>query len=432
MKNMSQAFLRSFCLALAVSLVAQVALAQNRPPATETREMSLSIGENQLIPAENVKSYSEGNEGVVEVRLTPEGNGFVVVGKKPGQSTLLLLLRNGKQILYTIDVFPRPMEAVEREISQLLADDTGLRIRRVGPRMYIEGGVSTEPELKRIEHIAKLYPNQVESLVVLGGGAAQRKHNIRLDILFIQFNKTNGWQVGLKLPPSINPISLTGQYSFLAPAGFTQATAQIVEQPLVGLDLAQNKGFARVLKHSTIITANGAEAQFSSGAEQNYRIGSGLVVDLRALNFGTDVKVLPRFDPVTRELGVKVTADISDLTASVAPGSDLPGRNVTKLNTQVTLKIGQALVLSGIHTKSMRKGSSGLPGLSAIPILGMLFGSQNAYDDEVEGAVYLLPSVVEVIPKRQKDLVNELVDTYEKNSLTGAIDGRMPEFPEVK
>lgn len=424
--------LRFLSLAFVFSLVVSTALAQKS--ATETRDLSLSIGENQLIPADNVKSYSEGNEGVVEVRLTPEGNGFVVVGKKPGQSTLLLLLRNGKQVLYTIDVFPRPMEAVERELSQLLADDTGLRIRRVGPRLYIEGGVSTEPELKRIEHIAKLYPNQVESLVVLGGGAAQRKHNIRLDILFIQFDKTKGYQVGLKVPSSVGPATMTMQYSFLQPAGYTQATAQIVEQPLVGLDLAQNKGWARVLKHSTVITSNGSEAEFNSGAEQNYKIGSGLVVDLRALTFGTNVKVLPRFDPTTRELGVRVQADVSDLTAPVAAGSDLPGRNVTKLNTNVTLKIGQALVLSGIHTRSMRKSSSGLPGLSAIPILGMLFGSHSAYEDEIEGAIYLLPGVVEVIPKRQKDLVNELVDAYEKNSFTGKTDGghARPEFPEVK
>ena len=74
MKNMSHSFLRSFCLAVSL-LVASVALAEGRPTATEAREMSLSIGENQLIPADNVKSYSEGNEGVVEVRLTPEGNG---------------------------------------------------------------------------------------------------------------------------------------------------------------------------------------------------------------------------------------------------------------------------------------------------------------------------------------------------------------------
>jgi pilus assembly protein CpaC len=397
---------------------------------TETRELSLSVGENQTISAQNVKSFSEGNEGIVEVRVPPDGNEFVVVGKKPGQSTLLLLLRNGKQILYSLSVFPRPMEVVERELGQLLADDTGLRIRRVGPRLYIEGGVTTEPELQRILHIAQMYPGQVESLVVLGGGAAQRKHNIRLDIMFIQFDKTRAMNIGVRWPTGLNAGTFNMQYDFLRPA-FTQAAAQIVDQPLIGLDLAQTNGWARVLKHSTVIAANGTEAMFSSGGEQNYRVASGLVVDLKQLVFGTNVTVLPRFDPAKHELNVNVKADISDLTAPAGTGTDLPGRNVTKLNTQVTLKVGQALVLSGIHTMNSRRGSSGIPGLSAIPIIGALFGTQSGQKEEVEGAIYLLPGVVEAIPKHQKDVVHELLDAYEDYS--GTINGEMrPNFTEPK
>ena len=421
------------CVAIFSVLVLHGASARaddHRATSTETRELSLSVGENQTIPAQGVKSYSEGNEGVVEVRLTPEGNEFVIVGKKPGQSTLLLLLRNGKQILYALSVFPRPMEVVESEISQLLADDTGLRIRRVGPRLYLEGGVSTEPELERIQHIAKLYPGQVESLVVLGGSAAQRKHNIRLDILFIQFDKNKAYNVGVRWPTSLGPATFSGQYDFLRPA-FTQATAQVVDQPLPALDLAQNNGWARVLKHSTVITANGTEATFSSGGEQNYRITSGLVAEIKPISFGTTVKVLPRFDPAKHELGVHVEADISDLTASASGANDVPGRNVTKLNTQVTLKIGQALVLSGIHTQGTRKSQSGIPGLSQIPILGALFGNHSGQKDEVEGAIYLMPGVVEAMPKRQRDLVKELVKAYEDYS--GTIQGEMrPGFPEVQ
>jgi pilus assembly protein CpaC len=429
---MPNKLLRLFVSTLSV-LVLHVASAradEHRATSTETRELSLSVGENQTIPAQGVKSYSEGNEGVVEIRLTPEGNEFVIVGKKPGQSTLLLLFRNGKQVLYALSVFPRPMEVVESEISQLLADDTGLRIRRVGPRLYLEGGVSTEPELERIQHIAKLYPGQVESLVVLGGSAAQRKHNIRLDILFIQFDKSKALRAGVRWPGTIGPATFSGQYDFLRPA-FTQATAQVVDQPLPALDMAQNNGWARVLKHSTVITANGTEATFSSGGEQNFKITSGLVAELRPISFGTNVKVLPRFDPAKHELGVKVDADISDLTAPSGTGSDVPGRNVTKLNTQVTLKIGQALVLSGIHTQGSQKSAGGIPGLSQIPILGALFGSRSISSEEVENAIYLMPGVVESMPKRQRDLLKELVHSYEDYS--GKIDGELrPGFPEVQ
>jgi pilus assembly protein CpaC len=332
----------SLCAVL-LSWTSLVSAQDARSLTTDTQEFSLSVGENRAISAQNVKSYSEGNEGVVEVRLTPEGSEFVIVGKKPGQATLLLIMRNGKQTLYAISVFARPMEMVGRELTQLLGDDTGLRIRRVGPRYYIEGGVDSEADQARVQQIAKLFPGQVESLVVLGGSAPERKHNIRLDIYFIQFDKSQALDVGVRWPGSIGPPTFSAQFDFLE-SSFLQAAARVVNQPLPGLDLAQTHGWARVLKHSTVIAANGSPASFSSGGEQNFKITSGLVAELRQLGFGTKVEVLPRFDPVKHELEVKVGADISDLTPPVTAGTDLPGRNVTQLNTQVTLKIGQALV----------------------------------------------------------------------------------------
>jgi pilus assembly protein CpaC len=126
-----------------------------------------------------------------------------------------------------------------------------------------------------------------------------------------------------------------------------------------------------------------------------------------------------------------VEADISDLTPPVTGATDLPGRNVTHLNTQVTLKLGQALVLSGIHSRGSRRGSRGLPGLSKIPILGALFGSQSGQTDEVEGAVYLVPGVVEAMPKRHRDLVNDLLGAYEAYS--GKMeDAKRPGFSEAQ
>src|SRR5688500_19335992 len=50
----------------------------------------------------------------------------------------------------------------------------------------------------------------------------------------------------------------------------SQATASIVDQVLPGLDIAATHGWAKVLKHSTVVTSNGSEAKFESGGEQNY------------------------------------------------------------------------------------------------------------------------------------------------------------------
>lgn len=399
------------CLSLA-SLSPFVANAQPRAGAlaTENREVNLSVGENQTISAADVKSYSEGNEGIVEVRLTPESKDFVIVGKKPGSSTLLMLKKNGDQLLYTIQVFARPMELVQGELNKLLTGYTGLRVRRIGPRIFIEGGVNTQAEVDRLKQIAALYPGQVESLAVLGGAAADRRNNIRLDVYFVQFSKDRAWGFGVTYPTGVS-ASFNGVFDFLTKS-WTTAQATVANQALPGLDFAAQNGWAKVLRHSTVITSNGSEAEFSSGGEQNFRVTGGLAATIQSVSFGTKVTVLPRFDPVSRELEIKVQAKVTDLTAAAA-GTDIPGREITDLNTQVSLKLGQSLILSGIQGKSDRHTIAGIPLLSEIPLLGVLFGRHGDTQEQTEGVLFLVPSVIEAMPRDRERLINDLLQEYE-------------------
>jgi pilus assembly protein CpaC len=329
-------------------------------------------------------------------------------------------MNNRRQVLYSITVFARSMAAVEGELRELLTGNTGIRIRRVGPRVFIEGGVSNEQELERIKHIASLYPGQVESLVVVGGVAADRKHNIQLDVYFVQFEKTRGYRVGVSWPSRLGPLQTSVSYNLVA-GQYASGTASVVNQALLGLDMAAANGWAKVLKHSTVITANGAKANFASGGEENFQIVNNLSTGIQALTFGTNVEVLPRFDPGTGELEIKVDAKISELTQSVSASTSLPGRNTTDLGTLVNLKLGQALILSGIQTKVRRHTVGGVPLLSEIPLIGLLFGSHDDQLQEVDGAILLVPSVIEGIPKRNEQLLQQLMDIYQKAPADDAI-----------
>ncbi len=400
---------------LAPSLHTTIAHAEDAQTERE-EELNLSVGENRTLPAGDVKSYSEGAPGVVQVKLTPDSNQFVLVGQRPGSTTLLLIRKDGLHLKYSINVFARPLRAVEAELRELLNGMTGIRIRLVGSHFFIEGGVSTDAELKRIEQIAALYAGQVESLVVLGGGAADRRLNIRIDFFFVQYDRSRGYSVGVSWPAAIGGagVGVGAADVDLISGTVTNAQASIANQVLPGLDIAANHGWAKVLKHSTVITSNGSEANFSSGGEQNYSIASGLTSTIREIKFGTDVTVLPRFDPVTRQLDVKVAAEVSDLTPPVTTGTSLPGRNTSKLNTQVALKLGQSLVLSGIRTRSQRHDVNGIPLLSDIPILGVFFGSHADQEQEVEGAVFVVPTVIESVPQGVSELVNDALSQYER------------------
>src|SRR5262245_4762050 len=78
---------------LALSLVgssANEARAQGRQQAgadkTSVETIKLDIGEQRVLPSENVRSYSEGVPGIIDVRLTGDAKSFVLVALRPGQT----------------------------------------------------------------------------------------------------------------------------------------------------------------------------------------------------------------------------------------------------------------------------------------------------------------------------------------------------------
>lgn len=408
---------------LALLAAQPAALAQPKPPKTdsikmEDKALGLGVGESKTIPALDVKQYSEGTAGVAEIKLTPDGKKFIVSGQKAGTTSLLLIKNDGGQLNWTIKVYSQAPDEVESELSQLLVGYTGIRVRKIGSRLFIEGGVQTEADLDRIRQIADLYPGQVESLVTVGTGAVDRNLNVRVDFFFVQYNKNSSYGVGVSWPATIGgpAIQSTLGYDFVAKV--TTAQAAIVNQPLPGLDIAAANGWAKVLKQSAVITTNGNEATFESGGEVNVPIISGISAKLERIAFGTNITVQPRFDPRSGNIEVKLSADVSDLTPSL--GTQLPGRQTAKLSTLVFLKLGESLVLSGIKTSQQRHQIRGLPGLSQIPVLGVLFGSHSDQEDEIEGAVFIIPSVVESVPKATYDMVKEAMAQYEQYS--GALD----------
>ena len=191
----------------------------------------------------------------------------------------------------------------------------------------------------------------------------------------------------------------------------TTATATLANQPLPRLDLASTTGWAKVLKQATVLTNNGVEAEFENGGEQNFSVTTGIGVGIQRIHYGTEVTVTPRFNAAQREIDVKVVAAVSDLTSSVA-GTPLPGRTTSKLSTSVSLNLGQSLVLSGIRRESTTHTITGIPFLKDLPVLGVLFGSHSDDTQGTEGAVLIVPSVIETIPTATQEMINTSIAKF--------------------
>jgi len=421
-------YLRTGTLVVAALAFAPMLLAPREAWAQKSgnhEDISLAIGETRTLSAAGVREYSEGVKGIVDVVPTPDGRTFVLTGRKEGTTTLLLISGSGAQTTYEINVARRNVAAVERELQELIKDISGPKTRRVGARVFIDGSVATPAEKARVDQIASLYGDQVQSIVTVGR-FEERKLLVRLDFFFVQYEKTSGYNAGVGWPASIggtqvgiNEQVFQSNYTFdFITRTTTNAQASVVNQPMPRLDIAARRGWVKIAKQSSVITANGNEATFQNGGEVNLitgGAGSGLVSQLVSVKFGTNISVLPRYDSNTRDVELKLAADVADLTPSLTSGGP-PGRTTSKLETQVTLKLGQALILSGIKTATQRHTIGGLPGLSEIPVLGVLFGTHGNDKADTEGAVFIVPSIVDTVPKSALELINNAMTTYKEYS----------------
>jgi pilus assembly protein CpaC len=78
----------------------------------------------------------------------------------------------------------------------------------------------------------------------------------------------------------------------------------------------------------------------------------------------------------------------------------------------VRLKLGQALVLSGLHSRSTAHSVDGLPLLSEIPLLGLLFASHSDRDNATESAMFVIPSVVESVSSSSLSMIDGALKQY--------------------
>jgi general secretion pathway protein D len=113
---------------------------------------------------------------------------------------------------------------------------------------------------------------------------------------------------------------------------------------------------------------------------------------------GIILKVTPRVNQ-----GGMVTMDISQEVSDVASTNtstlDSPTITQRKIDSTIAVQDNETIALGGLIKDSKTRGSSGLPFLSEIPVLGGLFGTKDNKHDRTELIVLITPHVVDNLQK---------------------------------
>ena len=323
---------------------------------SHVEDVELKVGEQKVFSARDVRSYSEGTRGVVDVRLTKDGKQFVLVGLEAGETTVLFL---------SLDGFERH-----------------LRVRVVKP--------AEEPTQE-------------------GPLAVAPTDNIRLDFYFVQLDRNHQQRMGVGYPAQLSGGRASLGFDFLTQR-FQSATAVVEDQALIRLDMAQATGWAKLMRQAAVITENGKQATFSGGGEVNIPIQGSLATGIHRIEFGSTIQVLPKYDRVSGRLQVELSAEVSDLTDD--RGSGAPGRVTSAVRTVVNLQLGQTVVLAGLTSASESQSKSGLPLLSQIPVFGFLFGSRNVMRQATDNVVFIFPTVVGSASRETREHIERALEAY--------------------
>ena len=166
------------------------------------------------------------------------------------------------------------------------------------------------------------------------------------------------------------------------------------------LNTLASKSLLKVISSPSLMVLDNHTAAISVGDQQPVNTGTtissnGTIATTNNIQY-KDTGVMLNVTPSVNA-GDLVTMEIEQAITDIGRPDDVTGQRSfmqRQIASKVAVRSGETLVLGGLIKNNQSQGSSGLPLLSSIPVLGGLFGSQNKSDSRTELLVVITPRVL--------------------------------------
>ena len=434
----------------------------------------LSVGESETIQVrDTISKVQVLNPHIADV-ADYSARGATVVGISAGQ-TELFLTAGGRQLKYLIIVTAVQVGQLLRQVRQYLGHVEGIYPRVFGEKIVLDGEALTSDDFIRAEQTVRLFGDSVRNWVKLRPQAAQqlteafqraglvdvkassyegrlviegavgskdesrkvdvllqsmgikaenlvtigRSRQVLIDVNVIEVVHGNRFNVGLQYPESIGAAATPQGTISLYPSMNKQnsnITLQLSGPTMAAqLNLLHQNSVLRTLAQPRLVCSSGGKATMLIGGEIPIVTTTQFVVNVVYKEFGIKLEIEPVADNLGN-VGSKLMVEVSEVDPSLANGS-YPGFRTRRVATQVTVKEGHTIVLSGLYSNLESKAVAKFPGLGSIPILGEFFKTRDLRDERKSIAVFITPRVVgpqHVWVKRTLGEIQRLYDDYEK------------------
>lgn len=167
---------------------------------------------------------------------------------------------------------------------------------------------------------------------------------------------------------------------------------------------------AKILSNPRVATQNGKMAKFQATETvpvvKTTVTATGATESVEPIPIGETIEVTPLLvDPATGA----VTLDLKPIISSrgkevIVNRNPVPETLIRSVNTTMTLKSGESLVIGGLKRKNTSESSNRLPVLGDIPFLGSLFSTNSWNNAESELIIMVTPYILEEIATGTSDI----------------------------
>jgi general secretion pathway protein D len=158
---------------------------------------------------------------------------------------------------------------------------------------------------------------------------------------------------------------------------------------------ARNKEKAKILIGSRVPVITSSTALLTSGTASSSSV--------QYLDVGLTLEVQPTVYQ-DGDVSIKIGLEVSSITNTVVVGGTQAYTIGTRnANTLLRLKDGETQILAGLIQDSDTRNSAGIPGLSQIPIVGRLFGSNNTDREKSEIVLSITPHIIRTQARPESD-----------------------------
>jgi len=288
----------------------------------------------------------------------------------------------------------------------------GVQATVIGGSLLLEGQVESKEDLAKADLLTKAMGEKAENLLTV-----RTRRMVLVEVEFVEAALDQNKLIGVKPPLQLVSGPGSGAVYQVVRALPGDSTTQPVHSIAGTLSASADfsvgarfdEGAQRVLSQPRLLCASGEKAEFTAGGELPVLIATQNQFAVEFKKFGVVLQVTPTADRAGN-IATEVYAGVSDVdrTLSVrANGFDVPGLRLREVRTNVTVKDGETIILSGLFSYDEAKEVSKVPLLGSIPILGELFKSRQFVERKTQLAIYVTPRLVSPDSGRVQELIRD-------------------------